>query len=104
MARTIILCAVLAILVFSIQLALCFKSDKKSVKRIPVYIIFALYLTAVIMCLVDMLDGNGGVAIWVIFAYIISVANTVALLGDVAAWLVYKQIKMKKCKSVRQTD
>ena len=96
MIETIILCSILAIIVFGIQFVLCNKANNKSVKSIPVYIILALYAIALILCLVDWLDGSGGVAIWVIFAFIISIANTVALVADVVAWVVYKQIQKKK--------
>ena len=59
------------------------------------YIIIALYEIALILCLVDWIDGSGGVAIWMIFAFIISIANTVALVADIVAWVVYKQIQKK---------
>ena len=96
MIETIILCSILAIIVFGIQFVLCNKANNKSVKSIPMYIILALYAIALILCLVDWLDGSGGVAIWVIFAFIISIANTVALVADIVAWVVYKQIQKKK--------
>ena len=96
MIESIILCSVLAIIVFGIQFVLCNKANKKSVKRIPVYIIIALYAIALILCLLDWLDGSGGVAIWMIFAFIISIANTVAFIADIVAWVVYKQIQKKK--------
>ena len=96
MIETVILCSVLAIIVFCVQFVLCNKANKKSVKRIPVYIIIALYAMAIILCLIDWLDGSGGVAIWMIFAFIISIANTVALTADIIAWVVYKQIQKKK--------
>ena len=96
MIETIILCSILAIIVFGFQFVLCSKANKKAVKRIPAYIIIALYAIALILCLVDWLDGCGGVAIWVIFAFIISIANTVALVADIVAWVVYKQIQKKK--------
>ena len=96
MIETIILCSILAIIVFGIQFVLCNKANNKSVKRIPMYIILALYAIALILCLVDWLDGSGGVAIWVIFAFIISIANTVALVADLIAWMVYKQIQKNK--------
>ena len=96
MIETIILCCILAVFVFIIQFVLCNKANKKAVKRIPAYIIIALYAIALVLCLVDWLDGSGGVAIWVIFAFIISIANTVALVADIIAWVVYKQIQKKK--------
>ena len=96
MIETIILCSILAIIVFSIQFVLCNKANKKTVKCFPLYVIIALYAIALILCLVDWLDGSGGVAIWVIFTFIISIANTVALVADIVAWVVYKQIQKKK--------
>ena len=96
MIEIIILCSILAIIVFGIQFVLCNKVNKKSVKRIPAYIIIALYAIALVLCLVDWLNGSGGVAIWVIFAFIISIANTVALIADIIAWAVYKQIQKNK--------
>lgn len=96
MIETIILCSILAVIVFGIQFVLCNKANKKSVKRIPAYIIVALYVIALVLCLVDYLDGSGGVAIWVIFAFIISIANSVAFAADIIAWVVYKQIQKNK--------
>lgn len=88
----IFICSILAIAVFGFQLALCLKANKKATKII-LYIIIAVYAVALIMCLVDVLNGSGGVAIWQIFAYIISIANTIALVADGAAWMVYKHIR-----------
>ena len=99
MIETIILCSILAIIVFAIQVVLCSKAKKKSVKCIPAYIIIALYAIALALCLVDWLDGSGGVAIWMIFAFIISIANTVALVADIVAWVVYKLIQ-KRSKEI----
>lgn len=96
MIETIILCSILAVIVFSIQMALCLKANKKAVKLIPTYIIIALYVIAGILCLLDLLDGSGGVAIWVIFAFVISIPNTVALVADIVAWVVYSKYKRSK--------
>ena len=96
MIETIILCSILAIIVFGIQFVLCNKANKKSVKRIPAYVVIAFYAIALVLCLVDWLGGSGGVAIWMIFAFIISIANTVAFVADIVAWVVYKQIQKKK--------
>lgn len=96
MAEIIVCCGVFAALVFGIQLVLCHKASKKSAKCIPVYIIIALYSVATILCLVDVFNGSGGVAIWMIFAFIISVANTVALVADMIAWVVYKKIQKNR--------
>lgn len=96
MIRIIILCSILAILVFSIQFALCFKVSKKAVRLIPIYIIIALYVLSLLLCLIDFLDGKGGVAMGSIFAFIIIIPNTVALAADVIAWVVYWQIQKNK--------
>ena len=95
MIETIILCSILVIIVFGIQFVLCNKANKKSVKHIPAYVVIAFYAIALVLCLVDWLDRSGGVAIWMIFAFIISIANTVALVADIVAWVVYKQIQKK---------
>ena len=87
--------SLLAITVFFIQFFLCLKVNKKVVKLIPPYVIVALYIIAAVLCLIDMLNGSGGVAIWMIFAFIISISNTVALAADIIAWVTVKQIKKK---------
>ena len=96
MIESIITCSILGIIVFGIQFVLCQKAFKKSVKHIPAYIIIALYVIALILCLVDMLDGSSVVEIWVMFAFIISITNTVALVADIIAWMVYNQIQKNK--------
>ena len=87
--------SLLAITVFFIQFFLCLKVNKKVVKLIPPYVIVALYIIAAVLCLIDMLNGGGGVAIWMIFSFIISISNTVALAADIIAWVTIKQIKKK---------
>ncbi len=94
--RTVILCSLLAILVFCIQLLFCIKANKKVVKGIPTYIIIAIYVVALIIGQVDVLDGSGGVAEWSKSAFLISIANTVALAADIIAWVVYKKMQQKK--------
>lgn len=93
MRETIVWCSILAVIVFAIQYVLCLKANRKSFKLIPAYIIVALYAFAVLFCLIDKLDGSGGVAIWMIFAFIISIANTVALVSDILAWIVFGKSK-----------
>ena len=96
MLEFIIFCSVLAAAVFGVQFILCTKVKKKGVQWIPVYLILAVYATALIFCLIDVLNGSGGVAIWFIFAFIISVVNTVALAADILAWVIYKHIQRKR--------
>lgn len=89
-------CIIYAIIVFGIQFILCHKADRKTVKLIPAYIIVLLYVAAIVLCLADVMNGHGGVAIWIIFAFIIAIVNTVALVADIIAWVVYKQIQKNK--------
>ena len=93
MTETIVLCTVLSIIVFGIQSFLCLKANKKTTKLIPAYIIVAIYVIAALLCIIDILDGSGGVAIWIIFAFIISVANTVAFVADILAWIAFGKPK-----------
>lgn len=93
MTETIIMCAVLSIIVFCIQAILCIKVNKKAVKLIPAYIIVVIYGICIFLCFFDQINGNGGVAIWQIFAFIISIANTVALVADILAWIVFSKTK-----------
>ena len=94
MIEIIIMGAVLSIIVFWIQAILCTKLNKKAVKLIPAYIIVAIYAICIFLCFIDQINGNGGVAIWQIFAFIISIANTVALLSDILAWIVASKLKI----------
>ena len=91
MKETVFLCSLLAAAVFCAQLLLCRKAARRSVKLIPLFVIIALYGAALLLCLADILNGGGGVAIGTIFAFILSVANTVALAASAAAWAVYKR-------------
>ena len=96
MKETIFLCAVLFAVVLFVQYALCLKSKKKGVRLIPVYLIIVVYAISVVLYLSDYITGNGGVAIGSIFAYITAIGNTVALVADIIAWVVYKHIRMKR--------
>lgn len=95
MNETIVWCSILAVIVFAIQYVLCLKANRKAFKLIPAYIIAAFYAIAVFLRLLDIVNGRGGVAIWMIFAFIIAIANTVALGADIIAWGVYRQISKR---------
>ncbi len=98
MKETIIWCSILAVIVFAIQYFLCLKANRKAFKLIPAYIIAAFYAIAVFLWQLDIINGSGGVAIWMIFAFIIAIANTVALAADILAWVVIGKFrKGKKC-------
>ena len=93
MTETIIMCAVLSIIVFCSQAILCLKAKQKTVKLIPGYIIVAVYAICIILWFIDLFGESGGVAIWQIFAFIISIANTVAFVSDILAWTVFGKSK-----------
>jgi len=93
MTETIIMCAVLSIIVFCSQAILCLKAKQKTVKLIPGYIIVAVYAICIILWFIDLFGESGGVAIWQIFAFIISIANTVAFVSDILAWIVFGKSK-----------
>lgn len=93
MTETIIMCAVLSIIVFCSQAILCLKAKQKTVKLIPGYIIVAVYAICIILWFIDLFGGSGGVAIWQIFAFIISIANTVAFVSDILAWIAFGKSK-----------
>lgn len=95
MARVVFLCVILAALVFGIQMLLCCKAKRKTVRNLPAYIILGVYVLAAALCLVDLVNGSGGVAIWWIFAFILAIANTVALAADMAAWMVFRIMERK---------
>ena len=92
----IILFILIAIMAFGIQLDLCNYANGKAVKRIPVFINIALYVLAIILCLVDWLNGRQQTEGWVVIAFILSFVNTVTLVANIFAWMVHKQIQEKK--------
>ena len=96
MLMFIILFGLIAIMAFGIQLDLCNYTSGKSAKRIPVCINIALYVLAIILCLVDWLNGRQQTEGWVVIAFILSFVNTVTLVANIAAWVVYKQMQKKK--------
>lgn len=93
MPETIALCSILAIIVFIAQWFLCRKSNKTAIKLIPIYIIALAYFVAVLLYVIERLGGAGGVAIGSIFAFVIAIPNTVALIADLVAWLVHKLVQ-----------
>lgn len=96
MLMFIILFGLIAIMAFGIQLDLCNYASGKSVKRIPVCINIALYVLAIILCWVDWLNGRQQTEGGVVIAFILSFVNTVTLVANIAAWVVYKQMQKKK--------
>ena len=95
MLMFIILFGLIAIMAFGIQLNLCNYTSGKSAKRIPVCINIALYVLAIILCWVDWLNGRQQTEGGVVIAFILSFVNTVTLVANIAAWVVYKQMQKK---------
>ena len=93
MVQAIFLCGILAAIVFSIQLTLCRRAKKAVLRRIPLFVIAALYAVAVVLYGSDAFLGRGGVAIGAIFGFILLVVNTVALAADLLAWLMYRHLQ-----------
>lgn len=96
MIETIILCSLLAIIIFVIQFVICKKAKRKHIKFLIVYLNITMYVIALVLYLIDILNGNGGVAIWSIFAFIILVVNTIALIADVLAWGIFKIMQKQR--------
>ncbi|MBQ8647877.1 MAG: hypothetical protein IJ484_07030, partial [Oscillospiraceae bacterium] len=93
MVQSILLCGILADIVFGVQLTLCCRAKKAVLRRIPVFVIAALYAAAAVLYSSDALHGGGGVAIGAIFAFILLVVDTVALTADLLAWLMYRHLQ-----------
>ena len=96
MLMFIILFGLIAIMAFGIQLNLCNYTSGKSAKRIPVCINIALYVLALILCLAYWLNVRDKDAGLVVIAFILSFVNTVTLVANIAAWVVYQQMQKKK--------
>ena len=87
-----VLITVSAVLVMSIQLALCFRAKKRLVKLIPTALFAAVAVTFYIMAITA--------RDWVAFAYIIVAvfAGVMLLFSGIAwgVWVVAKLVKKKK--------
>ena len=89
MSKFILVFLVLAAAVCGIQSVLFAKTSRRILHFLPLIVIGAVYLTAFGLYLSD-LNRNGGVLMNTIFAYVIAIFNTSALVGDGIAWLIEK--------------
>lgn len=87
MKEAIIFSILLAGIVIGIQTILFRQTQKKVLHLLPLIVIGGIYIVALAFVIAD-LDNEGGVAINIIFAQIISVINTIALASDGVAWLI----------------
>ena len=87
MKEAIIFSILLAGIVIGIQTTLFRRTQKKVLHLLPLIVIGGIYIVALAFVIAD-LDNEGGVAINIIFAQIISVINTIALASDGMAWLI----------------
>lgn len=72
-----------------LQLLFCLKGHRKRIKTIPLMLIGAALLIALILFLSAFAKPSGGVAMNIIFAHIIGMVCGMALIGDGIAWMIY---------------
>ena len=78
---------------FTVQLLLCFKVRKLSVKLIPVYFLSLCIIFCVTWYLGVFGTGDGFLNANRIGAAILAIPVGIASIGDVIAWLVYKRFR-----------
>lgn len=88
---------ILAVAFFAIQLFLCFKAKRSSVKRIPLYIVLLIVGFALLICTRIFGTGSGFLGnANLIVAAILAIIVAIASIGIVFAWVVYKINKKHK--------
>ena len=83
-----------ALLFFTIQLILCCKSKRLAIKLIPIYI-FLLCVLIMAADFAGMVKYSGFFSGRGILGTIIAIVAGISLIGDVAAWAVYRTRKKK---------
>ena len=96
--KTMIVLGAIGILIFAVQLLLCYKSKRTAIKLIPAYIIIFLVLFATALYVGAF--GTGSFGANQILAKILAIGIGVALIGDVIAWIVYGII-IKKARIIK---
>ncbi len=84
----ILLVMALSVMVFVVQLVLCWKSSSKAVKLIPVFVMAA---AAVVFSM--MYIGAFGGAYHELEAFVCTVALCYVAIGDALAWLIHAAVK-----------
>lgn len=88
---------ILSIVFFVIQLLLCFKVKNPLIKRIPIYFIIICGLFILLICTGIFGTGSGFMGnVHLIVAAIFAIVVGIALIGIVAAWIIYKICMRKK--------
>jgi len=87
----------IGILLFAVQLLLCFKAEKMMIKLIPVYIILFLILFAITLFIG--VFGTGFLGAERILAFLLVIGALAALIIDGLSWLEYLAIIEKQGKS-----
>lgn len=89
MVETIEICTVIVSVFFMAQYICCLNIRQPLLKAAPLYVIALAFLMAVLLYFGLILRPSGGVAIHRIFAFIVAIGASVALLGDALAWLIW---------------
>jgi len=79
---------IIGLLLFAIQLLLCFKVKRIAFKLIPAYMILFCILLSVLLYIG--VFGTGFLSAERILAAILAMGTGAALVGDITAWVVYK--------------
>lgn len=89
-----------AVLFFTVQLTLCQKAKRMAIKLIPAYIIFLFALLVVADLLGVFGSGSGFISVQGIIAMTLSIVAGIALIGEIAAWVVYGIHKRKSKRTL----
>ena len=96
---------VFAIVCFAIQLLLCFKVKKTSIRCIPVYIILVAWGFILLLCTGIFGTGSGFLGnVHLMVAAILTIVLGVVSIGNIAAWIVYKVYTKSKEKRTKEND
>ncbi len=88
--------AVIALVFFALQLIMCFKAKKLTVRLIPIFMIAAGYLFALLLAF-DILELTDGFVDGDAFAAaIIAIGMSIAAVCDAIAWAVYGAVRKRK--------
>jgi quinol-cytochrome oxidoreductase complex cytochrome b subunit len=88
---------ILAIILFVIQLLLCFKARKAGVKRIPLYFALVCCVLCAMLFMGILGKGSSGSAlgnVHQIVALILAIVAGISFIGIVAAWIIYLDRKL----------
>ena len=90
MEKVILISIPFAVAVFAVQTLLFSKTSRTIIHLIPIFVIGMFYLTALGLVISDIAAPSGCVKMNTLYALILAVADTVALIADGTAWLIEK--------------